>query len=115
MKPLGLLLAVVAFSASAASAAAPPPSPVIAAPASVPAALYSFIDVYRLTVGRAPVGLPLTDENTEAPIRVALVETAPAVEPRFTVRQLPAPERWLLLLAGLVLAGWVAHRRLSYL
>ena len=112
MKSLGLLLVVVAFSASAAE---PLPSPAIAAPASVPAALYSFIDVYRLTVGRAPVGLPLAEERAEAPIRVAAVETAPAVEPRFTVRQFPLPERWLLLLAGLALAGWVAHRRLSYL
>src|SRR5205814_8150797 len=71
MKSLGLLLVVVAFSASAAE---PLPSPAIAAPASVPAALYSFIDVYRLTVGRAPVGLPLTEENPEAPIRVAVLE-----------------------------------------
>jgi len=111
MKSIGLLLAAVAF---AASAAEPLPVPAIAAPISVPPALYSFVDVYRLTVGRAPVGMPLPQES-EAPIRVAVVETALAIEPSFSVRQFPAPERWLLLLAGLALAGWVAHRRLSYL
>jgi len=37
------------------------------------------------------------------------VETPPAV------RKSPAPEPWLLLLAGLTFAGWIAHRRLSYL
>jgi len=97
MKSLGLFLTVVAFGASAAE-----PLP----------AEYSFNDLYRATVGQPPLGaLPPAAETT---LRVALVE-AQAVEPRFTVRQFPAPERWLLLLAGLALAGWVAHRRLSYL
>ena len=41
--------------------------------------LYSFADVYRLTVS--------------GPMR--------------------APDKWMLALAGLALAGWVAHRRLS--
>ena len=108
MKSLGLFLTVVAFSAVAAE---PLPMPVIATPAAVSPALYSFSDVYRLTVGRTPVGVP--QPQAETPIRVA-VETQ-AAEPRFTVRQLPAPERWMLALAGLLLAGWVAHRRLSYL
>lgn len=99
MKFLGLLLVAATFAASAAE-----PLP----------ALYSFSDVYRLTVGRAPVGLPQSQAGAEAPIRVAVVESAPA-EPRFTVRQFPAPALWLLALAGLALAGWVAHRRLSYL
>jgi hypothetical protein len=114
MKSIGLLLIVAAFAAFAASAAEPLPAPAIAAPISVAPALYSFVDVYRLTVGRAPIGLPLAQES-EAPLRVAVVESTPVVEPRFTVRQFPTPEGWLLLLAGLALAGWVAHRRLSYL
>jgi hypothetical protein len=111
MKHLALvLLTAVAFAA----AAEPLPVAVVAAPAAVAPALYSFSDLYRLTVGRAPVGLPPMQSGGEAPIRVAAVETAVA-EPRFTVRQFPAPARWLLALAGLALAGWVAHRRLSYL
>ncbi|HUQ26111.1 MAG TPA: hypothetical protein VM140_10590 [Burkholderiales bacterium] len=111
MKFLAVLLFATSFAASAAEAL---PAPVIAAPAPVPPALYSFTDIYRLTVGRAPVGLSQPQASAEAPIRVAVVE-ASAVEPSFSVRQFPAPERWLLALAGLALAGWVAHRRLSYL
>jgi hypothetical protein len=97
MRFLALLLLAASFAASAAE-----PLP----------ALYSFNDVYRLTVGGAPVGQPLP--HAEVTLRVAVVESATA-EPRFTVRQFPAPARWLLALAGLALAGWVAHRRLSYL
>jgi hypothetical protein len=99
MKFLALLLMAATFAASAAE-----PLP----------ALYSFTDVYRLTVGRAPVGLPQPQPGEQASIRLAVVESAVA-EPRFTVRQFPEPARWLLALAGLALAGWVAHRRLSYL
>jgi hypothetical protein len=113
MKSLGLLFLTVVLAASAAEPLPAPAQP-IAAPSSVPPSLYSFVDVYRLTVGRAPVGLAPAQESAEAPVRVAVVD-AQAVEPRFTVRQLPVPGRWLLLFAGLALAGWVAHRRLSYL
>jgi hypothetical protein len=98
MKRLGLLLlTVAAFSVSAAE-----PLP----------AQYSFNDLYRLTVGGPPLGAALP--AAEAPLRVAFAGAAAPAEPRFTVR-FPAPERWLLVLAGLALAGWVAHRRLSYL
>ena len=84
-------------------------------PLPVPA-LYSFNDLYRVTVSPAPYAAAQLPAAAEQPVRVAVVEAAPA-EPRFcfTVRQLPAPERWLLVIAGLALAGWVAHRRLSYL
>ena len=100
MKFLALLLSLAAFAASAAE--------------PLPAARYSFNDVYRLTVGQSP-NVPWPTQ-AEAPLRVALSSaTAAAAEPSFTVRHLPAPQRWLLLLAGLALAGWVAHRRLSYL
>jgi hypothetical protein len=99
MKFLGLLLACFVFSASAAE-----PLP----------AQYSFNDLYRLTVGHAPLGA-LQPAVAETPLRVAMIAAPAAAEPRFTVRQFPAPGRWLLLLAGLALAGWVAHRRLAYL
>jgi hypothetical protein len=63
----------------------------------------------------APPNLaPQVQPVVEAPIRVAVTETR-AVETPPTVRKSPAPEGWLLLLAGLAFAGWIAHRRLSYL
>jgi len=88
-----------------------------AAQAGTPPALYSFEDVYRLAIagplGAAPAApAPAAD----AAIRVAAVEVAAApAELHFTVEKLPAPQGWLLLLAGLAAAGWVAHRRLAQL
>ena len=100
------LLLLAAFVAADALAVEPLPAP----------EMYSFNDLYRLTVSTASYGSPRLPAGAEQPVRVAVVEAAPA-EPRvsFTVRQFPAPARWLLVLAGLALAGWVAHRRLSYL
>jgi hypothetical protein len=82
---------------------APPPHP----------ALYSFVDVYRLTVAGAMAGLPLVENATDAPIRVAVAQ-GPSAEPRFSIAAATQPDKWLLLLAGLALAGWVAHRRLVH-
>ena len=106
MKSLGLFLTLVAFAVTPACAGAEP----------LPAQ-YSFNDLYRLTVGKPRAGLEAGAPQTEVPVRVAMVQAAvvAATEPRFTVRQFPAPGGWLLALAGLALAGWVAHRRLSYL
>ena len=57
---------------------------------------------------------PQAQPSAEVPVRVAVVETQ-AAEVSIPVRKLPAPQGWLLLVAGLAFAGWVAHRRLSYL
>jgi len=76
-------------------------------------ALYSFVDVYRLTVSGAMAGLPPLESAAEAPIRVASAQAQPA-DPRFSVVAVPQPDKWLLLLAGFALAGWVAHRRLVH-
>src|SRR5689334_14384986 len=76
--------------------------------------LYSFNDIYRLTVSGpllAPVGASLPDAGANA-VRVASVEPA-ASEFRFTITPVPGPGRWPLLLAGLAAAAWVAHRRLT--
>jgi hypothetical protein len=75
-------------------------------------ALYSFADVYRLTVAGAG-GAALADTAPDAPIRVAVAQ-APGAEARFSVATVPPPDKWILLLAGLALAGWVAHRRLVH-
>ena len=57
---------------------------------------------------------PQTQPVAEAPVRVAVVETQPVVV-SVPVRKLRSTQGWLLLVAGLAFAGWVAHRRLSYL
>jgi hypothetical protein len=103
---IGLALAGAAAAAEpgsfhAATTAAAPPHP----------ALYSFADLYRLAVSGSG-GLPALDAAAQAPIRVAAPQSQPA-EPRFSVAPVPQPDKWLLLLAGLALAGWVAHRRLA--
>ena len=112
MKPL-----LIAF-AFAAGAAAPQPSSFHSAaeglggaPQTHPA-LYSFVDVYRLTVVGAMGGLPASDGAPDA-VRVANAQPQLA-EPRFSVSSLPHPDKGLLILAGLALAGWVAHRRLVH-
>jgi hypothetical protein len=110
MKPLliGLVLA--------AGAAGPQPASFESAAANAAAAhpaLYSFVDVYRLTVNGAVVGTPFVETAPDAPIRVAVAQAQPA-EPRFSITSVPQPDKWLLLLAGLALAGWVAHRRLVH-
>jgi hypothetical protein len=82
-----------------------------AAPAAHPA-MYSFVDVYRLTVAGAMAGPPAMDAAPDA-IRVAAPQ-GHAVEARFSVSPVPQRETWIMVLAGLALAGWVAHRRLVH-
>ena len=83
-------------------------------------ALYSFSDLFRLTVdgatpetiGAAPVGVePQPVRVASAPSMVQSV-AAPA-EVKFTITPVPGPRPWMLLLAGLAAAAWVAHRRLT--
>jgi hypothetical protein len=123
-------LTAVAFACCAAAAAQPASfqagaaapaasaAPAIAPSAAHPA-LYSFVDVYRLTVAGAIVGQPLAETAPDAPVRVAAAQSTQAeaqvqAEPRFLVSPVPPPDKWLLILAGLALAGWVAHRRLAH-
>jgi hypothetical protein len=111
------LLIGLAFAMSAAAAGEPASfhSGIAAQPAANPP-LYSFVDVYRLTVAGPIAGLPPLDTAPGAPIRVAAPQTPEpqASEPRFSIAAATQPDKWLLLLAGLALAGWVAHRRLAY-
>ena len=90
MTPLKLLLACAVL-ASGAAAADPAPDLLVAERSPLPPhpSLYSFADVVRLTLGAA----------------------APA-GPRFSIEPVREPGRWLLLVSGLALAGWVARRRL---
>ena len=67
-----------------------------------PAALYSFADLYRLTVSAPPsAGLAFAEPQ----IRLAAREPEFAAAPRFAVTPVPGPGRWALLLAGLAAAG----------
>lgn len=110
MKPLlfGIAFAGAAMAADpgsfhSGSNASAPPHP----------SMYSFVDVYRLTVAGPMAGLPPLETAPDAPIRVAVAQAQPA-EPRFTVKSVPQPDTWLVILAGVAFAGWVAHRRLVH-
>ncbi len=112
------LLTALAFAFAAAAAAEPGSldAGARAAPGAQSApqfTLSSFADVYRLTVGGPMAGVPGLEPAPDAPLRVAVAQAQPA-EPRFVVRSLPQPDKWLLIVAGLALAGWVAHRRLVH-
>ena len=76
-------------------------------------ALYSFVDVFRLKVS-GPMGALPAETAAEMPIRVAAPQAQAAAEPRFSVSAARRTDFWPLLLAGLALAGWVAHRRLVH-
>jgi hypothetical protein len=77
--------------------------------------LYSFADLYRLTVSASPQALALVPAAAAPQPRATLAtqDGFSAIEPRFTVSQVPASRGWMLLLAGLLAASWVAHRRLT--
>ena len=77
--------------------------------------LYSFADLYRLTVNASPAALGLAPAAAPQQIRVAaaMPDSFAVAEPRFTVTQGSATRGWMLLLAGLAAASWVAHRRLT--
>ena len=77
-------------------------------------ALYSFADVYRLTVNAvAPEIITPAQPAAEPQVRATAVHDAVVAEPRFTISQVPVAKGWMLLLAGLAAAAWVAHRRLT--
>jgi len=108
---IGLLLA--STGALAATEPSSFESETVAMPPTHPA-MYSFVDVYHLTVAGPMAGLPTLDSALETPIRVAAGATQLAAEPRFSISPGRQPDKWLLLIAGLALAGWVAHRRLAH-
>jgi len=119
--------------------AAMPDAPVLYAPPAQPYAppaqpsMYSFADVFRLTVAGAALAdnpllrLPKSAALADYQLRVASSEplaarqlfsiASPAPLPAsyvFSIGVLPQPERWLLILSGLAAAAWVARRRLGY-
>ncbi len=119
-------------SLAAAVALAPLAAPVHAATTVDSSSLYSFADLYRLTVtgavlpdAHAPVTpassdmalrpVTLTDGGAPAPaLAISAPQPAQAAPFVFSISGMPAPERWLLVLSGLALAAWLARRRLGY-
>ena len=115
MKTLrSLFLPLLVLAAPPALAVDEPLLPFEAAPpAATHPSLYSFDDIYRLTVAAEPfAGLRFPEAGTR--IRAAAARTAESVsEVRFSVSPPRDPQRWALLLAGLAACAWVAHRRLT--
>jgi hypothetical protein len=105
------LLIGLAFAGAAHAAEPLPLEPAGGALAAHPA-LYSFADVYRLTV-QGPVASLAAFTAAPDAIRVAMARPQPA-DARFSVSRGPRGEAWLLILAGVAFAGWVAHRRLAH-
>lgn len=73
-------------------------------------AQYSFADIYRLAVAGPPAAALPAAPAGDTPIRVAATQ-APA---QFSISEVRKPQLWVLLLAGLAAAVWVARRRLGY-
>jgi MYXO-CTERM domain-containing protein len=71
---------------------------------------YSFAELYRATVSAPVAAALLAVPALDTPVRVAAGQ-APA---QFSVAETPTPRPWLLLLAGLAAAVWVARRKLGY-
>jgi hypothetical protein len=130
---LAAALSIAAFSGSAGAAFAggadaplvsSTDAAVLYAPLPAHASLYSFSDVFRLTAGSMPLAESPLAPAQGAPVALP-VSTAPApshpapaaqaeAEYRFSIGSVPEPRRWLLILSGLALAGWVARRRLGH-
>ena len=133
---LAAALSLVAFSSGAGAASFTagvdpdamlvpgPDAALLQAPLPAHASLYSFSDVFRLTAGSMPLaeyplapvqGIPVAFPVSATP---APSHPAPAAqgepEYRFSIGTVPEPRRWLLILSGLALAGWVARRRLGH-
>jgi len=72
---------------------------------------YSFVDVYRLALAGPGAAGFVPASAAESTVRVASSTPPP---PQFAVAEAREPQLWLLLLAGLAAAVWVARRRLGY-
>jgi hypothetical protein len=72
---------------------------------------YSFADLYRLALAgpAAPAGVAAVPA-AETTIRVA--STQPPAQ--FAIAEVREPRLWMLLLAGVAAAVWVARRRMGY-
>jgi hypothetical protein len=104
-----LAAAVLLAAPALAAAVAPDFGPQAPLPASKD--LYSFADLYRVTVEAS--ALPAESQFSVRTI-AAGAATAPAAAYVFSIGRMAQPQGGLLLLAGLAAALWVARRRLGY-
>ena len=87
-------------------------------PAPASASLYSYADVFRLTVAGAAMSdfplaaVPQAGALADSALRVGVPEEQ-AAGYAFSIRPVADRERWMLLVCGLAIALWVARRRLS--
>jgi hypothetical protein len=111
MKPAQLLLALSLLFAALAAEGQETFQGALGRAAAANPSQYSFADVYRLALaGPAAAGLaPVPPAETS--IRVVASTQAPA---QFAVAEVREPRLWMLLLAGMAAAVWVARRRLGY-
>ena len=71
--------------------------------------------MYRLTVaGPAMASMPPAAGAVRVAVSPGMRPPPPKPDNAFAVRDVPAPERSLLVIAGLAAAFWVARRRLGY-
>ena len=79
-------------------------------PAATHPSMYSFAEVYRLTLTGEPYA---AQRWAESQTQLRLVSRGAPPELHFAVSTPRDSQRWALALAGLAACAWVAHRRLS--
>jgi hypothetical protein len=89
-----------------------------AAPAATPPSLYSFAELYRVTVAGQPFAQasdaqPVDVQPPDVQPRVRVVSESRLADFSFAVSPPREGQRWALVLAGLFACAWVAHRRLA--
>jgi hypothetical protein len=94
----------------------------LAAAAGADPALYSFADLYKVTVNGSPLPAVTAIDPVLRPVsmepptaRYAFTTASPVALAggyAFSIGAMPEPGRWLLFLSGLAAAAWVARRRL---
>jgi hypothetical protein len=110
MKPAKLLVALFLSLAAFAALGQETFQGALGRAAAASPSQYSFADVYRLALA-GPSAAGLAAVPPETTVRVAASTQAPV---QFAVAEVREPRLWMLLLAGVAAAVWVARRRLGY-
>ena len=111
MTPAKLLVALLLLSTAFAAGSQEAVQGALGRAAAANAPQYSFADLYRLALAgpAAPAGVAAAP-SAETTIRVASIQP----QAQFAIAEVREPRLWMLLLAGLAAAVWVARRRLGY-
>jgi len=111
MKPAKLLLALSLLLAAFAAERQETFQGALGRAAAANPSQYSFADIYRLALSGPGAASLAAVPPAETTVRVAASTQAPA---QFAVADAREPRLWMLLLAGVAAAVWVARRRLGY-